>query len=52
MNATGTRISAFIPQRPTITASAITTIALSAIGSSIRPKFDSCFQARASLPST
>ena len=40
-----------MPQSPTITASAITTIALSAIGSSIRPKFDSCCQARASLPS-
>ena len=35
-----------------MTASAITTIALSAIGSIIRPKLVSCFQARASLPST
>jgi hypothetical protein len=52
MKATGTRISGLMPDSPTIIASAMITIALSAIGSSIRPKALSCCQARASRPST
>ena len=47
----GSKIHGFIPEKPVITSKAITTIALSAIGSSIAPKRLSCFHARARYPS-
>ncbi len=47
MSVEGSRIHGFIPEKPVVTSSAMITIALSAIGSSMAPNFVSCCQVRA-----